>query len=156
MTEDKKELAWGETPLDKLTPDEVLLAAKRMYGALISANSCLSMMRSADKNDPYWARDGIGGIALAQIKQAMQAVNEGYESGDIFHAYYRYANDLLFDSSEFKIGSNWVVCDRCPTMTGDSSGSYLGRRCADVRVPCQGDGEGSFRKLEWSDLNPND
>ncbi len=34
MSNEDQELAWGETPLDKLPPEELLLAAKRMYGAL--------------------------------------------------------------------------------------------------------------------------
>ena len=143
MTSDKT-LKWGETPFDSLSRDELLLLVKKMYAFVTNGRSCLSIQRAVDPSSAYWGRSGSGGIAIAMADQIIDSVEAGFDSENVYRSFYRYARDLLFDSSEFDIGAGWVVCVECGTMIGDST------ERTSVCIDCGG----QTRAIEWGDLEP--
>ncbi|MFH1405320.1 MAG: hypothetical protein ABIH21_04470 [Patescibacteria group bacterium] len=75
----------------------------------------------------------------------------GFSAGRIYYSFFRYAANLLFDSSEFNIGHGWVVCDKCGEITADDRDLVLlGGSC-----PVTVDGsrcDGTLRAYTWTDL----
>lgn len=153
------ELAWGCTPWDGMTREEMLREIERMYSALTSLYSMVSQTRAIDleyhgRNEIYWSTEGAGGGAYEKARQIMEPLRGKYED-EIYRSFFRYADDLLFQRNGYRmIGHNWDVCDTCGVMYGESvSGeSQTGRRCADIgwRKNCPG----TMRKLQWADLAP--
>ena len=149
----KRELNWGETPFDRMKQSDLRMVAVRLFSALGSARSALAMSQALGPDSPYWGNDGTGGRALEKSDQALANVTKGFDEEEIYRCFFRYADDLLFDSSTFHIGSAWTVCPGCLVMVGDRSGKYVGKPCADFKFGKKGcDGVG--RRLEWSDLAP--
>lgn len=147
MPEQTKELQWGETPFDHMAPDEVLLNAKRMYSALVALTSVAKMTRSYDRGT-YW-KEGNGGKAIEKGEQALVAIDTGYtEREPAFRTFYRYADDLLFDTSRHPLlGMGWRICEKDGTMLGaHRDGSHI-----NACMEC----EGPMRPIRWSDLAPH-
>lgn len=142
----QKELVWGETPFDRMSPEEVLLNAKRMYSALISLESLAKQMRLGNEQSPYWSV-GVGGAAIEKGAQALAGVDADYTSEDVYRSFYRYADDLLFDTGKHPmIGSGWWVCDADGTMLGghpDGSHTVMCFKC-----------NGPLRPITWADMAP--
>jgi hypothetical protein len=137
-----KKLKWGQTPFDKMTKKKLLLVAKTMYSALISARSALAIL-DYPKGNPYFGERGSGGRALEKAEQAYQLATSGHDSENVYRSFFRYADDLLFDCSVFEIGSNWYVCDKCKTMIGIRNNSDKTCICGN-----------EMRKMTWDDLKP--
>lgn len=143
----KRKLLWGETPWDKYRQNDLLKEVWRIYSAL---NSLYSAVRVATVNDvaSYW-KQGMGGAALEKAKQILAPLAAKYTEEEIYRAFFRYADDLLFDCSQHQyLGSNWVVCPQCGRAVGDTKA--IGEIC---KVALRfGDCVGIMRPLEWQDL----
>ena len=147
----KKQLAWGQTPWDDLDRDELLREVQRMASALQSANSVLSMISAAEPAHPFWTR-GTGARAAAKVEQALARLTE-YDGENIYRSFYRYADDLLFDSTTMRIGWGWAVCPVCDQMIGEGidEQSAVGTTCAShLNTKCPG----VLRAITWDDLTP--
>jgi hypothetical protein len=148
-----KELKWGETPWDNLSREELLLEIKRMYSALVSVKSALSML-SFPEGLPYFSIRGTGGRALEKARQVLQPIHEKFEGSAIYSSYFRYADDLLFERGEYRIGSGWAVCPECGVMLGETGDgkSSVGEKCRHGKKDC----DGVLRPIQWSDLEKAD
>jgi len=143
-----KELRWGETPWDNKTKDELLLDVKRMYAAITSLNSVAHLCTCGQGESPFWyAKSGSGRRALELAKQVLEPIHNEYDSADIYHCYFRYAYDLLFDG---EMGFGWYVCSICGGMIGraQDESSREGDMC--LFPSCNG----KYRLLTWDDLQP--
>lgn len=147
----KKPLKWGETYLDRMSHEELLLVAKRMQSALHAAHSRISMDKQVDEmhasNTTFWNGTGLGGIVLEKIRQALNAiypVDNDFLREQQYDTYYRYAVDLLFTSDNAQIGQGWLVCDGCFQMF---AAKHTARHLTKCRF-CAGD----LRPLTWDDL----
>lgn len=153
----RKPLAFGETPFHKMTKKQLITVACQMYAALSRTRSQLAISKETDAlinphNTPYWGRSGMGGLALEMAVQALEAALFGYARENVYRAFFRYANDLLFDSTTYEIGSGWMVCTACKTMLG-SRHNRRGMACREVfNSQCTG----VLRPLTWDDLKPED
>lgn len=157
----KTELEWGHTPWDGMSREELLREVQRMYSALLTLYSGVNTQRGIDeefykRNLPYWSKSGAGGASWEKARQIIEPLREKYGE-DIYRAFFRYADDLLFTHNGYEmIGAKWVTCDTCGVMFG----SVKGEEYADVGKPCKwgkANGEectGHMRKLEWADLAP--
>lgn len=151
----KKTLKWGETPFDKMSREELLLEVKRMYSALLSVSSEFRSCSYSIINPYYFGKTGSGGCALEKARQVLDPIHEKYKdgSGELYGAFFRYAEDLLFDQSTgYRIGSGWAVCTVCGVMLSEngSGESMIGLPCRMGRKDCSG----IFRALSWEDLAP--
>lgn len=168
----KRKLKWGQTPFDRMTKKELTRHAQRMYAALLSCRSVIDMDRltnafrvaqangsvpdisSLDQLSPYWGNDGAGGRTLEKANQAIDLVQAPYDQDDIYNSFFRYANDLLFDSSRFHIATGWIVCPKCGLMFGsrmkDSGRNNLeGKACSESGLSqC----DGILRPITWEDF----
>ena len=160
----KKNLKWGETPWDNMTREELLLEVRRMYSALRSLYSVVRVDAATrvhfGGNTRYYSETGVGGAALEKGRQVIESLFAQYENGeeDIYRAFFRYADQLLFDTStgyEF-LSKEWHVCTECGTMLGENprGKKLLGARCSDVfgLKKCNG----TYRLLTWDDLKKAD
>lgn len=155
-----KELAWGCTPWDDWPREKLLREVQRMYAALISVNSCLSILRRGD-NAGFWGSHeanqslrqnqfpdefcaGSGWISLEEARQILEPLHAEYSSERMFRSFFRYAGDLLFDGTSHY---RWAICDACGTMVGD----FAGKPCPDCQHAKRP--EYIMRPLEWRDLD---
>lgn len=154
----KKQLRFGETPFHKMTKKQLLIVACQMYAALSRTRSHVAMRKAADEYNGniggYWGENGQGGIALAMAEQALYAAQAGYTSEAVYRSFFRYATDLLFDNSKYKIGSGWMVCPVCGTMLGarGDGTTVEGQICKDAFPIQKGECPGVYRPLTWDDL----
>jgi hypothetical protein len=148
------ELEFGQTPWDNLSRDELLTEVRRMYSAINSLTSALHLVKNTDLiSNLFWGVDGTGGKALSKGTQVIDKINKQYSAENLYRAYYRYADDLLFDSDEYDIGFNWVICPVCGTMLGDRENKINGMRC-DEEHSAPGTCNGVFRPITFEDLKP--
>lgn len=111
----KKDLAWGQTPFDDMSREELLFEVRRMFSALQSCRCALALSR--DEGSPFWGSGGAGGDALRKADIAFEDLDDGGEFSEaIYRMFYRYADDLLFEP---KLGFGWQVCASCGDMWGD-------------------------------------
>lgn len=155
----KKTLEWGRTPWDEMNREELLREVERMYSALLSVNSALKLTRFNEEGNPFFGTSGTGGRALEKARQILEPLHAQYEEGDgeLYRAYFRYADDLLFDrSTGYRIGAGWAVCPECGVMIGESMDgkSKIGESCGTV-FPTNDKCPGVMRALSWDDLKPN-
>lgn len=138
-------IRWGETPWDNMTEEQLRREVQRMYSALLSVTTAFAVDRV--EMEPYWGPEGVGGRALEKARQVIEPIEQAYGAEALFRCFYRYADDLLFDSSRARIGSGWAVCPIC--------GAMRGRRPSAARQPCDQPGcNGTLRLLTWEDLKP--
>ena len=149
------DLLWGETPFDHLSKEESLLLLQKMYSALVSAESVLSLI-SYNQTSAFWGPEGSGRHSIEKIKSILNPIHAGFDRENIYRSFFRYANDLLFPelAAIGHVGFGWSVCSICGKMVGTSySGkSANGKPCKEI-VPT--DCEGVFRPLTWDDLKPS-
>jgi hypothetical protein len=148
MPDDQKiELTWGHTPWDDLTRDELLREVQRMYSANLSMVSALSIASHGDTSG-FWREDRPGGLALSKGRQVRALVESKYNAESVYRAFFRYADDLLFQGAGF----GWMVCDRCGDCYGAGPEGEKPTRC----IRCGGiEGvESPLRPLTWDDLKP--
>lgn len=163
-----QELDWGETPWDNLSRDELLREVQRMYQTISELTSVVEMIRvndlmraglshdSEEPPNPYWSKDGVGGKVLEMARQIIDPLNKTYGTSNIYRAFFRYANDLLFESNGFSmIGGNWMICPECGQMIGNKYEDISGLPCSSKPFGKKGC-QGVFRKLEWPDLAKKD
>lgn len=148
-------MKWGQTPWDNMSRDELLREVQRMYSAIVSLNSALGLCAHGERGG-YWGTNGTGGSALEKARQILEPLHERVDSESIYRAFYRYADDLLFESNGYDIGSGWVVCPVCKTMYGDGPNV---KQVAET--PCKDKGlypncEGILHTLTWADLRPSE
>lgn len=151
LQKDYKKLKWGQTPFDKLSKKELLYLVKKMYSALNSVKSVLNIIKGNQSDSLFW-KEGSGYNVLEKVNLCIDPVIQEYNSEDIYHAYYRYANDLLFSR---ELGFNWVICSKCGSMIGNENTlerqKRIGQKCKDVlHHSC----DGTFREITWEDLQP--
>lgn len=153
----KKSLEWGQTPWDDMSKDELLHEVWRMYSAMRSLYSVLKMHEVDNKNHPYFSKSGVGGNAIEKGRQILEPLFNQYENGesDIYRSFFRYADDLLFDTSTgyTMVGSGWNVCPKCGTMIGTNPNGTnpTGTPCQF----CKEEPRGVYRLLTWEDLKSN-
>ncbi len=150
-SDDKIKLKWGQTPFDNLSREELLREVQRMFSALKSAKTVLSMAMLDNENSPYWDI----GIALEKVNQVVNGIYDKFDRESVYRVFFRYANDLLFDTSKYNIGTGWSVCPICGMMIGsDIDGTrHDGKICKEVILGnsmCNG----ILRPLIWDDLKP--
>jgi hypothetical protein len=153
------ELQWGETPFDKLSREEMRMLLCKLYTALNATSGALAMSRAAelqiDPNSVFWGPHGNGGRIMMMADQALNPIKREFGGDEaISRAYFRYADELLFDWSSIKFGSSWAVCPKCGVMIGYSrdGDSAVGTSCAGTRRG--GSCTGTLRALSWDDLRP--
>lgn len=140
-----REMKWGTTPWDDLPREELMREIKRMYSALEAAYGVMNLARLGDKHAPFWAGvDGSGRLALEKTNQVLRSYKN--RSDDIYRAFFRYADDLLFDG----LGRNWMVGD-CGDMI--TCHSVVGPVICPV-CKQNGKGEVPMRRITWDDLKP--
>ena len=153
----KTELKWGETPFHRMTHDELLVHAMRMYSALLTADSVMKLLsHGKTAADLFWF-GGTGGVGLERAKQALAAVNDGFDEENIYRSFFRAGNDLLFeDGGQEAVKSKWAVCPKCnssfasPGGPGEPYKDIAGEKC---HLPkC----DGILRPLTWEDFKPED
>lgn len=161
-----KTLKWGQTPWDKMNRADLVRECQRMYAALVGLNSVVKMHRASDQMragmdpesddppNPYWGKTGVGGNELEKARQVLEPLHEKYGQTEIYRAFFRYANDLLFETNGFEmIGNAWVICPECQQMVGTRMRDLTGRPCAKEGLGKPGCG-GVLRKLTWEDMEP--
>lgn len=147
-----KELEWGCTPWDDMTKEELLREVQRMYSAITSASSVLAIWANS-QTSAYWGPEGVGGKASEKIRQVINHTESEYESEEIYRAFFRYADDLLFDCREVSLGAGWCVCPLCDRMFGRTIGGDRaeGKKCGSIGGnACVG----VLRPIIWEDLAP--
>lgn len=156
----KKSPKWGETPWDNMSREELFQEVLRMYSALRSLYAVVRMDADArehfGESVVYYGKTGVGGAALEKGRQVVEPLFEKYKEGegDIYRSFFRYADDLLFDTStgyEF-LRKEWHICTECRTMLGENprGNKLLGARCHDVFG--LKDCNGTYRLITWDDL----
>ncbi len=138
------DLAWGQTPWDKLSREDLLRHVQRLYSAVHSSVSTMKALRSADEHARYWSSAGVGGRAIAKAEQADELARGPFLSEAMYHAFYRYADDLLFAPP---VGMGWAVCD-LGHMTASTEIARL--TCAICKH--QGREAQAMRPITWADL----
>lgn len=141
MSEPK--MKWGETPWDDWSRDDMLRELQRMYSAIISTRSALRVLQVGSERSPFWGAGGTGGRALSKADQIEERYHERGE--DIYRAFFRYADDLLFNG----LGSGWMVCER-----GHMLGRQLDGASPLLCLLCKSTGlePTPMRPLTWDDL----
>lgn len=154
----KKELQWGETPFHKMSPEELLRAAIRMYDAAVSAKSALALSSYGQEINPFWTA-GTGGCALEKCRQVVDPIEKEYDREDIYRSFYRPAVDLLWkDNGSIVLTTSWAICPECGQMVGTSHGRHApswGKVCSEV-IPCSTDCKGILRPMTWEDMKPKE
>lgn len=148
-------LEWGQTPFDDLSREELLRQCQRLYSATLSLTSTLLQARHGNERSPYWGPGGSGALALEKGEQALPAARGDFGGETIYRAFFRYADDLLFESKgAMRLGFDWHVCTVCKTMRGSSrpeDANRVGQPCPSPSYqPCSG----TLRLLTWDDLKP--
>ncbi|MCL4296283.1 MAG: hypothetical protein KJ077_11165 [Anaerolineae bacterium] len=145
------ELQWGQTPWDNLTREELLREVQRMYAAVQSLYSEITVRKEMKPDSVYFAPDGAGGRAWERGHQIVEPLVEQY--GDqVYRAFFHYATDLLFEPSAYHQPQR-VICPECGEMWGGDTATFgLGK----VHKFVEGRGEcnGVLRRLKWADLHP--
>ncbi len=146
-----KDLNWGETPFDNLSPEDMLRELQRAYSALLSCRSALSMLRGHERT-AYWSKEGTGGHAIAKADSVIEPVENEHGSEQIYRSFYRYADDLLFEDCGMRF--NWDVCPKCGTMLGAGADGkrHTGQVCSEGFPGQAAKCDGVFRPLTWDDL----
>lgn len=113
-----KELQFGQSPFDTLTREELILHCERLYRATKSLHSSLSQAQEFDPENPYFAdRDGLGNRAIEKGRQAMAPIEENYSQEDLYRAYERYIDPLIFENtSTTEVAVPWYICHGCKRM----------------------------------------
>lgn len=146
-----KKLKYGETPWDGFSKAELLREVQRMYSALISAQSVLKMQEATDELSTYWGKTGVGGGTREMIRQIIEPLHKAHTSEAIWRAFFRYADDLLFDTSTGyrMIGCDWTVCPKCGVMLGRGKEDLVGKPHSDIIYK---DCDGIMERLDWKHL----
>lgn len=134
-----KDLRWGETPYDDLTRGELLRLVQAQHSALVSCSSVLRLMRTGQKDSPFWLDRGAGYGALHKAMSLLKlsgALGMNDESESIHRSFFRYADSLLFPDLD---GARWYVT---PDGAMFSPGPPR-------------EGQEGARPMEWKDLLPN-
>jgi hypothetical protein len=136
-------LEWGETPWDRMSREELVRSAAKLYIALLSARTVLRFGKIADEErsggtlSPFWKNSGLGGETLRHAEEATEIA--GFEAEDIYRAFSRYGADLLFEDGGF----GWRVCP---------AGHMLGRSPDGPTTVCTLCGA-ETRPIVWADLS---
>jgi len=114
---DDADLKYGETYLDRMSPDDVLLFAKRAYRVLMAARPALEEMQRQYPEGSSWT-DGIGGRALAAVSFVLGTLDLTEEQHQhMWATYFRVAAPSLFDGAAMENGEplypHWFVCESC-------------------------------------------
>ena len=145
-------LAFGETPWDNLSKEELLLEVKRLYSAVVSLDSSLTMCASMSRGDPYFHdRKSRGYRALRKGEQALAAARRTYTDEEIARAHIRYVDDLLFSG----VGEGWMLDDtgRMVAVGPERATMFHGMQAEQTGVFGV---TGTLRMLTWEDLKPQD
>lgn len=165
MSDEERQMNWGETPFDNLSKDELLRACQMLFSALGSVETVLRMTMCENPDSLFWANNSVGGATINKAQQALEKFSEGIDKDSIYRQFYRYADDLLFDCFQARIGNKWVICDRCGRTIGAgrematalrADNPLLGLPCKDSvlgQICHKGDEcDCTFRYLTWDDL----
>lgn len=133
-------LPFGKTPWDDMPRDELLVEMKRFYSALNDSRCALNILRGEEVVG-YWGLRGTGGTAMAKADEAMAPYEDMAE--DLYKAYFRYADDLLFKAP---VGFQFGVCLNCKKSFGnyDHDPPRVPGRCTNCGGP--------MRALCWDDM----
>jgi hypothetical protein len=136
----QEDLMWGETIFDDLDRDEMLLMLRKMFSAIQSARSVLSMAKHCDRGGAYWT-EGVGGNALSKADSILNEVLPNDETGGekSSRCFFRYSDALLFPelAGNFMIKDWWV----------NPKGELVHPKPSDDYFI-----SGPWRKMVWEDL----
>lgn len=142
-------LKFGETPWDGLSREELLLNVQRMFSAIVEAESVIRLSKGNDAGS-FWSEIGSGGRVLEMIRQIRAPIDclpGSARNEELYRAFYRYANDLLFDRNTCAVySSGWRICEKDGEMLArlrDDPPPTICARCG-----------GPLRLIEWKDLKP--
>lgn len=146
-----KLLAWGQTPWDGLSKEELLKEVWRMYVALQGALGIVNQYRHLSSHALFWTKEGRGGATLEESRQALARLNR-YDSESVYRSFFRYASDLLFDANGYDmITWGWHICPKCRAMWGSKTRDMSGQQCTEMPGGAR-QCDGVLRPLQWSDL----
>lgn len=144
-------LEWGQTPWDQMTRAELQLQVQRLYSATVALNNALQTVSQMSGRDPYFSDPKAAGTAaLEKGRQAITAAEGNFESGNVFEAFFRYADDLLFEAP---IGHGWMLDEtgRMVALSREHSIIYHNAAANTAGLPHL---HGYVRRLTWADLEP--
>lgn len=139
-----KRLAWGKSPFDDMDRDELLLWARRMYAACVSARSVMALSMGPEPSS-FWKEGGSGFDAMSKADMVVEEIERRFDSESVYRMFYRYADDLLFKPS---LGFGWHICpeDGCGQMIGHDDESQPVPTCLKHKT--------TMRPIVWNDLRP--
>lgn len=148
----KRKLKWGETPWDTMSKEELLREVQRMFSALQSAESVLSLLKIQNEGSLFWAKQGSGGSALDHTLQVIVPVYKTYDEESMYRSFFRYATSLLFDVSNEQ---KWLICSACGGMwSGRDIANYIDTACSSYPIVVDKECRGVLRWLTWKDMQP--
>lgn len=159
MSRKKKALRFGETPFHRMPKKQLLRVTFRLYAALSAAHSMNRQAQAADeciqRNNPYWGPEGRGAKILEMGRQALEAAQAGFPSDEVYGAFFRYAQDLLFESTALRLTSGWTICDQCGWMLGANGKgeTSAGQPCDIAFGRMKRHCSGTMHILTWEDLD---
>jgi hypothetical protein len=117
---EKEPLPFGHSQFSGMSREELQLHCERLYSALISVGVAADL---ASSNGPsaFWGPGGTGGVGLSKYKQAIRLAEGGYCNEDFYRSFYRYADELLFETPP-RSTLRWSVCSTCNEVFGYREG----------------------------------
>jgi hypothetical protein len=148
---ENKELPFGHSQFSAMSREQLQLHCERMFSTLVSAGSVMRLSR-VDGPVGYWGPHGSGGQALEKLEQAMKLAEVGGSAGELHHSFYRYADELLFESPPNGT-LRWSVCAKCNDVLGYRQGKEQSLTGVLHReISPRTDFDGVFRAYSWADL----
>jgi hypothetical protein len=148
---EKEPLPFGHSQFSGMSREELQLHCERLYSALISVGVAADL---ASSNGPsaFWGPGGTGGVGLSKYKQAIRLAEGGYCNEDFYRSFYRYADELLFETPP-RSTLRWSVCSTCNEVFGYREGeeSSLTGEVHRKRITWS-ECDGVFRAYRWDDL----
>jgi hypothetical protein len=152
---EKEPLPFGHSQFSGMSREELQLQCERLYSALISVGVAADL---ASSNGPsaFWGPGGTGEVGLSKYKQAIKLAEGGYCNEDFYRSFYRYADELLFETPP-RSTLRWSVCTACNNVFGYREGEEksLTGEVHRKRITWS-ECEGVFRAYRWKDLGRQD
>lgn len=156
VKEKEKQLEFGETPFHRMNHEDLLMAAIRMYDAVVASKDALRLASHNDPESSYWTV-GTGAIALEKCNQVVDPLNKKYSSENIWRSFYRPYIDLLWkDKGNIILTTHWAVCPVCKNMLGngniENQPDLFGKICSEVNPFGAKDCHGVLRPMVIDDI----
>ena len=109
-----EKFTWGQTAFDKMSHEELLLIAKKMYQPFLGMKCELRMMQ---RQLSGYCRDQT----LPNAENVLDEIHSITSEENMFRQYFRYANDFLHEYGS----SRWHFCPKkgCDNLLGTDNGT---------------------------------